>query len=36
MAAVLDAFLTGFGDVRRSDERIARLTRSPAAISAVR
>jgi hypothetical protein len=35
MASALGSFLTGFGDVRRSDELIAKLTRSPAAISAV-
>ena len=33
--SALGSFLTGFGDVRRSDELIAKLTGSPAAISAV-
>jgi hypothetical protein len=35
MAATLEAFPTGFSDVRCSDEPIAKLPRSPAAISAV-
>jgi ureidoacrylate peracid hydrolase len=33
--SALGSFLTGFGDTRRSDELIAKLTGSPAAISAV-
>ena len=33
--SALGSFLTGFGDVRRSEELIAKLTRSSAAISAV-
>ena len=33
--SALGSFLTGFGDVRRSDELTAKLTGSPAAISAV-
>ena len=33
--SALGSFLTGFGDVRRSDELIGKLTGSPAAISAV-
>jgi hypothetical protein len=35
MASALGSLLAGFGEVRRSDELIAQLNRSPAAISAV-